>query len=137
MPALDCPFQKAREILRELTSKCDILLVDFHAETTSEKAAMAYYLDGEINALVGTHTHVQTADERILPKGTAFISDLGMVGPVNSVIGVEPEEVLKKFLLGLPAKFDVAKGPCVYSAVVVDIDDTTNRTVGIERVLLK
>ena len=88
MPALDCPFQKVEQILREIEGKCDIILLDFHAEATSEKLAMGWYLDGRIHGLVGTHTHVQTADERILPKGTAYITDLGMVGPWNSILGV-------------------------------------------------
>ena len=135
MPAMDCPFQKVEELLREMRDVCDIILLDFHAETTSEKMAMAWYLDGRVNAVVGTHTHVQTADERILPRGTAYISDLGMTGPYNSVLGVKPECILKKFTTGLPVRFEVAEGPSVYAGVLITIDDATNRTTKIERVL--
>lgn len=135
MPAMDCPFQKVEELLREMRDVCDIILLDFHAETTSEKMAMAWYLDGRVNAIVGTHTHVQTADERILPRGTAYISDLGMTGPYNSVLGVKPECILKKFTTGLPVRFEVAEGPSVYAGVLITIDDATNRTTKIERVL--
>ena len=134
MAPMDCPFQKADEILRELKDKCDIIILDFHAEATSEKQAMGYYLDGRVNAVVGTHTHTQTADERILPKGTAYITDLGMVGARDSILGVKVECVLDKFLYALPVKFDVAEGACIYNAVIIDIDDATNKTVGIERI---
>ena len=137
MPPLDCPFQKVEEILREIEGKCDVILLDFHGEATSEKLAMGWYLDGRVNAVVGTHTHVQTADERILPKGTAYITDLGVVGPLNSILGVKTEIILEKFITARPVRFDVADGPGVYSAVVVEIDDATNRTLGIERILLR
>ena len=135
MPALDCPFQKVEQVLREIRGKCDIVLLDFHAEATSEKMAMGWYLDGRVHGVVGTHTHIQTADERILPQGTAYITDLGMVGPWDSVLGVKKEIVLEKFLTARPARFDVAEGPCVYSAVIVEIDDDSNRTAGLERIL--
>ena len=133
MPALDCPFQKVEDLLRELRDECDILLLDFHAEATSEKMAMGWYLDGRVNAVVGTHTHIQTADARMLPQGSAYITDLGMTGPWHSVLGVEGEHLLYKFTTGRPVRFNVAGGPNVYSAVLVDIDDATNRTTGIER----
>ena len=136
MPALDCPFQKVEDLLRELRDECDILLLDFHAEATSEKMAMGWYLDGRVNAVVGTHTHIQTADARMLPHGTAYITDLGMTGPWNSVLGVEVENILYKFTTGRPVRFNVAGGPNVYSAVLVDIDDATNRTTGIERIFI-
>ena len=97
MPALDDPFQKIEDLLRELQDECDILFLDFHAETTSEKMAMGWYLDGRVNGVVGTHTHCQTADARVLPKGTAYITDLGMTGPMNSVLGVKTEAILYKF----------------------------------------
>lgn len=135
MPALDCPFQKVEELLRELESQCDVLLLDFHAEATSEKAAMAWYLDGRVNGVVGTHTHIQTADERILPGGTAFITDLGMVGPVDSILGVRTDIIIRKFTDGMPVRFELASGPNVYSALVIEVDDCTNRTVGLERIL--
>ena len=136
MTPIDCPFRKADEIIAELERKCDIILLDFHAEATSEKQAMGYYLDGRVNAVVGTHTHTQTADARILPRGTAFITDVGMVGPINSILGVQVENILDKFLHALPVKFDVAEGACVYSAVLIDIDEATNKTVGIERIYI-
>ena len=136
MPEMDCPFQKVEDLLRAAKEECDILLLDFHAETTSEKMAMGWYLDGRVNAVVGTHTHIQTADERILPKGTAYITDLGMVGPWNSVLGVKQECILEKFTTCRPVRFELADGPNVYSAVVITIDDKTNATTGIERLLL-
>jgi len=136
MPALDCPFQKVDELLKDLAPECDVLFLDFHAETTSEKMAMGWYLDGRLSAVVGTHTHIQTADERILPKGTAYITDLGMVGPWNSVLGVDIDKVLHKFTTGMPTRFDLAEGPNVYSAVIVEIDDKTNKTMSIERILI-
>ncbi len=136
MPPMDCPFQKAEEVLPLLQKECDIILVDFHAEVTSEKAALAFALDGRINAIVGTHTHVQTADERILPKGAAFISDLGMTGPINSIIGFEINSVMPKLTLSMPTRFEVGKAPCVYSALIVEIDEQ-NRTVGVKRIFLK
>lgn len=137
MPPLDCPFQKVEELLREMRDECDIVFLDFHAETTSEKTAMGYYLDGRVNGVVGTHTHVQTADERLLPHGTAYITDLGMVGPRDSVLGVKTDLILERFTTAMPVRFDVADGPCVYSAVIVTIDDATNETRAIERLLLQ
>ena len=137
MPDMDCPFQKAEEILREIRSECDVLFLDFHAETTSEKMAMGWYLDGRVNGVVGTHTHIQTADARILPGGTAYITDLGMVGPWNSVLGVKSEIIIRKFTTAMPCRFDLEEdGPCVYSAVIVDIDNQTKKTTGIERILI-
>lgn len=137
MPALDCPFQRAEELLRELSSDCGVLLLDFHAEATSEKMAMGAYLDGRVTAVVGTHTHVQTADERLLPKGTAYITDLGMVGPRDSVIGFKTDAVLKKTTTGMPARFEVAEGPVVYSAALLTIDDATGKASAIERIRLQ
>lgn len=136
MPPLDDPFQVVEDLLRAMRDDCDILLLDFHAETTSEKMAMAWYLDGRVNAVVGTHTHVQTADARILPKGTAFLTDLGMTGPRDSVLGVETEAILYKFTTGRPVRFEVADGPCIYNGVILTIDDSTNATTGIERIFL-
>lgn len=134
MPQMDCPFRAADQILSEIQSVCDMIFVDFHAETTSEKMALAWYLDGRISALVGTHTHVQTADERILQQGTAFISDVGMVGPRDSVLGVDKEIVIKKFLSGLPAKFSLAKGDNIFCAVVIRIDPETGKAENIQRI---
>lgn len=133
MQPVDCPFTKAAEILKTIKRDCDIILVDFHAEATSEKIALAYYLDGQVTAVVGTHTHVQTADERILPKGTAFITDLGMTGPVDSAIGIKVEPVIEKFITCRLTKFEIAESPCVYCAVIIDVDDKTNMPTKIER----
>jgi metallophosphoesterase (TIGR00282 family) len=136
MPPMDCPFQKIDEILREIDGQYDIALLDMHAETTSEKMAMGWYLDGRVSCVVGTHTHIQTADERILPEGTAYITDLGMVGPWNSVLGVQTDRILEKFQTCRPVRFDLAEGPNVFSAVLVEFDDTTNKTTAIQRILL-
>lgn len=136
MPMMDCPFQKIDEILSQLKEVCDLIILDFHAETTSEKMAMGWYLDGRITCLVGTHTHIQTADERILPKGTAYITDLGMVGPWNSVLGVDKDLIIKKFKTGLPVKFELAAGPTVFSAIVLETDDNAKHKVrSIKRLL--
>lgn len=137
MPPMDCPFQRVEDILREMKDECDIIILDFHAETTSEKLAMAWYLDGRVNAVIGTHTHVQTADERLLPKGTAYISDVGMVGPWDSVLGVKTDLIIEKFLSCRPVKFEIPDTECVFSAVIVTVDDTTNKTLKIERLLLR
>ena len=137
MPPMDCPFQVAEDVLREVQREARLIFVDIHAETTSEKLAMGYYLDGRVNAVVGTHTHVQTADEHLLPKGTAVISDLGMTGPQDSILGVKPERILEKFLTCRPVRFDVADGPCVYCGVIIETDDVTDRTVSIERVQMR
>ena len=137
MPALDCPFQKVDELLKEMQDQCDIIFLDFHAETTSEKMAMGWYLDGRVNGVVGTHTHIQTSDARVLPQGTAYITDLGMVGPWNSVLGVQTDKIIYKFITGLPVRFEVEEqGPQGFSAIIVEIDDKTNKTLGIESILL-
>ncbi len=121
MEPADCPFRAGRELAESLSRQCDAIIVDFHAEATSEKAALGYHLDGHVTAVLGTHTHVQTADEHILPHGAAFITDCGMTGPTATVIGVRPEIVLKRFLLGLPVRFEVPKGgPAVLCGVIVE-----------------
>jgi metallophosphoesterase (TIGR00282 family) len=133
MPILaDCPFRTADELLAE-HSGVDAVIVDFHAEATSEKAALAHYLDGRVAALIGTHTHVQTADERILPKGTAFITDVGMCGSFNSIIGVEIEPVVKRFREGTPERFSAAAGEAKICGVLVESD--CGRAVKIERLV--
>ncbi len=134
MNSLDCPFSCASEILKEIQRECDIILVDFHAEATSEKMALAYFLDGKITALVGTHTHVQTADEKILPNGTAYITDLGMTGPINSIIGVQPDSVVEQFTTCIMKKFEPAEGSCVYCGLIIEVDDKTNRAVKVARI---
>lgn len=126
MDPLDCPFHAARREIQKLKAKgIKHILVDFHGEASSEKQAFAHFMDGEVSAVVGTHSHVQTADERILPKGTAAITDVGMSGCFDSVIGMKKEIVIKKFLSKMPVKFEPAEGPGGYGAVVVDIDDQT------------
>ena len=137
MQALDCPFKLSDKILSFLEKNCDVILVDFHAEATSEKLAFANYVDGRVTAVVGTHTHVQTADERLLPKGTAYISDLGMVGAEDSVLGMATEPVIVRFLTGRPSRFEVALGAAVYCAVLIETDDATNKAVSIERIQIK
>ncbi len=137
MPTIDCPFQTAERLIPKLRSETPVVLVDMHAEATSEKTAMALFLDGQVSAVVGTHTHVQTADERILPKGTAYITDAGMTGPVDAVIGMQAEQVLDKFRTQMPNRFEVAKGPTRLSAVLLDLDALTGRAKGIERFQLK
>ena len=134
MDPLDSPFRVGREQAERLRQETPVIVVDFHAEATSEKSALAWYLDGRASAVVGTHTHVQTADERILQGGTAFITDVGMTGPRESIIGMGREEVLQRFLTLLPVRFDVAKGPAQLNAVVVDVDDASGRAGAIQRV---
>ena len=113
------------------------MFVDFHAEATSEKVAFGWYLDGRVTAVVGTHTHIPTADETVLPKGTAYITDAGMTGPYDSVIGVKKEQVIERFLSGMPARFESANGDVRLCAVVVECDDQTGRASRIERLMLK
>jgi 2',3'-cyclic-nucleotide 2'-phosphodiesterase len=133
MLQIDDPFAVAMREIEALRQRTRIVFVDFHAEATSEKIAMGWHLDGKVTAVVGTHTHVQTADERILPKGTAYLTDVGMTGPHDSIIGVEIEPSLNRFLTGLPSRFDVASGNPRLNAVVVDADETTGRATDIER----
>ena len=137
MPPLDCPFQKVEELLHEMQDECDIIFLDFHAETTSEKIAMGWYLDGRVNGVVGTHTHVQTADETVLPKGTGYITDVGMTGPINSVLGVRAELVIKKQISKMPVRFDFADGPCKLDCILFDIDEKTGLTRSTERFSLR
>jgi len=134
MPTLDCPFQAAKRELSRLKRETSAIVVDMHAETTSEKMAMGHYLDGEVTAVVGTHTHVQTADEQILPKGTAYITDIGMTGPLHSVIGVKKELAIEKFLTGMPKRFEVASGPSVFCAVLLELDVRLGKAVAFERI---
>ena len=136
-PPMDDPFRLTEKILKFIEKDCSIILVDFHGEATSEKLAFANYFDGRITAVVGTHTHVQTADEKILPKGTAYITDLGMVGAEISILGMEIEPVIKRFMTGRPSKFEVAEGAAIYCAVLIDINDKTNKPTKIERIFIK
>jgi metallophosphoesterase (TIGR00282 family) len=130
---IDDPFAVVRQEIEKLKSRARIIFLDFHAEATSEKIAMGWHLDGLVTAVVGTHTHVQTADERILPKGTAYLTDVGMTGPHDSVIGVEIEPALGRFLNALPARFETATANPRLNAVLIDGDDETGRAVAIER----
>jgi len=134
LQAIDCPFRKADEMIARMKEKARVVVVDFHAEATSEKIAMGWFLDGRVSAMVGTHTHVQTADERILPGGTAYITDLGMTGPWNSVIGVKKEIIIDKFVTQLPQRFEVATGAFQFNGVVIDIDEETGEATSIKRI---
>ncbi len=138
MASCDDPFRKADELLAQIAAEsgAKVILVDFHAETTSEKAALGWYLDGRVTAVLGTHTHIPTADERVLPGGTAFLTDVGMSGPYDSVIGVEVEQVLQRFLTGMPGKFDAAKGNPKMCAALVECDGATGRARAIQRIML-
>ena len=138
MDPLDDPFQQIEQLLNahRLGGNCDALILDFHGEATSEKMAMGHVVDGRVSLCVGTHTHVQTADERILPKGTAYITDAGMTGPHESIIGVTVEAALGRFLNGMPAKFEAASGPARLNAIVISADPATGRATAIERLNL-
>ena len=130
----DCPFKSMDHLLQTLDPLPSVIVLDFHAEATSEKEALAWYLDGRVSAVVGTHTHVATADGRILPSGTAYIGDAGMVGPINSIIGNVPEDVLARFLTQMPRRLRVADGPVRFNSVLIDIDEKTGRANTINRV---
>jgi metallophosphoesterase (TIGR00282 family) len=135
LPPLDCPFRTADRILEEMRKRTKIILVDFHAEATAEKQALGWYLDGKVSVVVGTHTHVQTADERILPNGTAYITDVGMVGPADGILGMSREAVLRRFLTQLPVRFEVEQeGKSILNAVIVDIQRETGKALKIFRI---
>jgi 2',3'-cyclic-nucleotide 2'-phosphodiesterase len=134
MNPIDCPFRKADEVVEELRRETPVVLVDMHAEATSEVMAMGWYLDGRVSAVVGTHRHVQTADERVLPGGTAYITDLGMTGPVDSVIGVDKDIIIQRFLTQMPIRFEPAKGPAALRGVIIAVDPETGRATSIQRV---
>lgn len=120
---LQCPFRIADEVITKIKRKTDIIIFDIHAETTSEKMALGWYLDGRVTAVLGTHTHIPTADERILPKGTGYITDVGMTGPFNSVLGINPEIVITKFLTKRPARFEVASGPVKLDGIIFEVNE--------------
>lgn len=134
MAPYDCPFRAMDRLLEELGNGSMVRLVDFHAEATSEKAALAWYLDGRVSAVFGTHTHVATADPRILPRGTAFVTDVGLTGPRDSVIGDDVQRVLERFLKLTPYRISVANGPVVFNSVLVEVDPATGRAISIKRV---
>lgn len=137
MPPIDDPFLKADELIAEAKKRTDIIFIDFHAEATSEKQAFAWYVDGRVSAVVGTHTHTQTADERILPGGTGYITDVGMTGPYEGILGVERDAVINRFLTNLPVRFEVTKeGSAQLNGVIITIDDKTAKANKIERILI-
>ncbi|MEW6556958.1 MAG: TIGR00282 family metallophosphoesterase [Elusimicrobiota bacterium] len=140
MPLVDCPFRSADRVLEKLSTvnpQPSTIIVDFHAELTSEKQAMGYYLDGRVSVVLGTHTHIQTADEKILSNGTGYITDIGMVGSADSVIGVEKSDVLKRFLTAMPTKFQVAKDNIVFNGVVLTVNKHTGKCEKIDRLVIK
>ena len=133
MSPLECPFRVAEKEIEKLRKKTKIIFVDIHAEATSEKEALGWFLDGRVSAVVGTHTHVQTADERVLPEGTAYITDAGMTGPFNSIIGIRKDIILERFLVQIPNKFVVAKDDVRLQGVIIDVDDSTGKARDIHR----
>lgn len=135
MDPVDCPFRAADAVLEEIGDRAKVIIVDMHAEATSEKKAMGLYLDGRVSAVLGTHTHVQTSDERVLPGGTAFLTDVGMTGVVDSVLGMASNVVLSRFLTQVPGKFELAEGPCSLNGVVIEIDAETGRAISIQRIV--
>ena len=137
MPNIDCPFRTIDTILASIPEDVKVRFIDFHAEVTSEKMAMGWYVDGRVSALVGTHTHIPTADTRILPKGTAYQTDCGMTGPYDSVIGVEKEPVLQKFLNAMPIKMEPAKGSVELHSVIVEVEEATGRALHVRRHTVK
>jgi len=134
MSALDCPFRAMDKLLAELKYKPPIIIVDFHAEATSEKMAMGRYLDGRVSAVLGTHTHVGTIDAQLLPQGTAYVTDIGMTGPIDSIIGDDTEAVIRRFLTAMPHRLSVGKGKTMFNAVMVRVDENSGRAISIERI---
>jgi 2',3'-cyclic-nucleotide 2'-phosphodiesterase len=134
MPLIDCPFNAVQKDLQKLKRETTVIVVDFHAEATSEKQAMGWYLDGQVTAVVGTHTHVPTADTRVLPKGTAYVSDVGMTGPFDSIIGMKVENSLARFLTGLPSRFEPASEYPRLCSVLIDVDESTGLARSIRRI---
>ena len=137
MPNIDCPFRLAEREVSKLADKAAVTVIDFHAEATSEKMAMGWYLDGRVSVVVGTHTHVATADERILPDGTAYLSDLGMTGCYNSILGMKKEKVLNRFLRRIPESLEPATGPSILCGAIIDVDESSGRSRSIDRVTIK
>lgn len=137
LPSIDCPFRAADRLLQSIPADVKIRIVDFHAEVTSEKVAFGWYLDGRVSAVIGTHTHIPTADERVLPGGTAYLTDVGMTGPYDSVIGMDKQSSLDRFLSGVPVRFEPAMGDARLSSVVIDVDEATGRARSIERLVVR
>ena len=136
MPPIDCPFKTLEKVVEEMRKSCKIIIVDFHAEATSEKIALGKYMDGKISVLYGTHTHVQTADETIFSEGTGFISDAGMTGSDNGIIGMDVNSIIPKFLTALPQRFEIAKGMERFNGLDIDIDEETGKCKKIDRINL-
>jgi len=134
MGDLDCPFRAMDKLLAELEPKPPAIIVDFHAEATSEKMAMGRYLDGQVSAVLGTHTHVGTIDAQLLPHGTAYVTDIGMTGPIDSVIGDDTEAVLQRFLTAIPHHLSVGKGKVMFNAILIGVDDDSGRAISIDRI---
>lgn len=130
------PFLTARKIVDKIKNKVDMIFVDFHAEATGEKIPLGYYLDGQVTAVYGTHTHVQTADEKILPKGTAYITDIGMTGPEYSVLGMDINVAIKRLTTALPEKYKIAEGKCIFNGVIFETDDNTSKVTNIRRIYI-
>ena len=131
------PFLEAKKIIEKIQNEADMIFIDFHAEATAEKIALGYYLDGKVTAIFGTHTHVQTADEKILPNGTAYITDIGMTGPKYSVIGMNIQSSIKRFETALPERYKIAEGDCILNAVAIDIDEKTSKVKEIKRIYMQ
>ena len=134
MQAVECPFRTAKAAVDKMKEKARVIIVDMHAEATSEKIAMGWYLDGMVSAIIGTHTHVQTADEKILPNGTAFLCDAGMTGPFDSVIGRKKEQILSRFITQMPVRFEMAEGDIRLNGAIIDVDEKTGKANSIKRV---
>ena len=134
MGNLDCPFRAMDKLLSELDRKPPVIIVDFHAEATSEKVAMGRYLDGRVSAVLGTHTHVGTIDTQLLPRGTAYVTDIGMTGPADSIIGDDVDAVIQRFLTGMPHRLSVGKGKPVFTAILIEVDKDSGRATSIERI---
>jgi len=137
MGDLDCPFRAMDKLLAELEHKPPVIIVDFHAEATSEKVAMGRYLDGRVSAVLGTHTHVGTIDAQLLPQGTAYVTDIGMTGPMDSVIGDDTEAVIQRFLTGMPHHLSVGRGNPIFNAIIIRVDGDSGRAINIERICQK
>ncbi|MBA7597866.1 2',3'-cyclic-nucleotide 2'-phosphodiesterase [subsurface metagenome] len=134
MGNFDCPFRAMDKLLAELKHKPPVIIVDFHAEATSEKIAMGRYLDGRVSAVLGTHTHVGTIDAQLLPQGTAYVTDIGMTGPIDSIIGDDAEAVIRRFLTMMPHRLSVGKGKTIFNAVLVRVDDNSGKAISIDRI---
>ncbi|MDO8525166.1 MAG: TIGR00282 family metallophosphoesterase [Candidatus Omnitrophota bacterium] len=137
MQAVECPFRAAKEEVDKIRNRARVIIVDMHAEATSEKIALGWYLDGQVSAIIGTHTHVQTADDKILPQGTAFLCDAGMTGPLDGVIGRKKEQILNRFLTSMPTKFEMAEGDIWLQGAIIDVDEKTGKANSIKRIQKK